>query len=227
MCRVDLGSLGREPKNSAVELIAIPGEPRFGAVLPVHFVHRELRELERGHVVTISHGVSLRFIFDHLSISVAGLVSSPDQARSLDVSQPRKIKATTAGWYAGKTTNDERILNMQYMGGKERQAKHITAQILAHSEGCTDYLEPFVGGGSIFSRIAPMFPGNAHGSDAHEDLALMWSAAIDGWEPPAVVSREEYASLKKVRTFRVARIRRVRVFVWWQVVRGVRQQRTG
>lgn len=86
---------------------------------------------------------------------------------------------------------------MQYVGSKQRQAKYIAENLQKHGTACVNYLEPFVGGGSVFSLMASIFPGNAHGSDAHEDLALMWSAAIDGWEPPAAVSREEYASLKK------------------------------
>ncbi|MFC8583210.1 DNA adenine methylase [Streptomyces sp. NPDC057217] len=82
------------------------------------------------------------------------------------------------------------------MGGKEQQARHIVEQLLTYGVGCTAYLEPFIGGASIFARVAPHFPGSAVGADAHPDLALMWAAVVEGWEPPESVSREEYAALR-------------------------------
>ena len=85
---------------------------------------------------------------------------------------------------------------MQYMGGKTRQAKHIVEQLLRHKGGCTQYLEPFMGGGAIFSRMAPHFPDSAVGADAHPDLMMMWQALQDGWEPPAEVSRDEWYRIK-------------------------------
>ncbi|GGX26679.1 hypothetical protein GCM10010353_47190 [Streptomyces chryseus] len=85
---------------------------------------------------------------------------------------------------------------MQYMGGKERQARYVVEQLRKHGAGCTRYLEPFIGGVSIFARMAPDFPGAAAGADVHPDLSLMWAAVIDGWEPPKVVTREEYAALR-------------------------------
>lgn len=85
---------------------------------------------------------------------------------------------------------------MQYMGGKERQAKHVVQVIKGHMIGHTDYLEPFIGGGSIFSRVAPLFPGRAVGADSHPDLVLMWDALMCGWEPPAGITRQQYAELR-------------------------------
>ncbi len=85
---------------------------------------------------------------------------------------------------------------MQYMGGKARQAAHIVPIILEHATDCAHYLEPFIGGASIFSRVAPHFPGKAWGSDTHPDLVLMWQAARDGWVPPTELAREEYAELR-------------------------------
>ena len=85
---------------------------------------------------------------------------------------------------------------MQYMGGKERLSKAIVEQLMARRGGCSTYLEPFMGGGSIFSRMAPHFPGTAIGSDVHEDLMFMWSALVDGWTPPESVSKKEWYEIK-------------------------------
>lgn len=85
---------------------------------------------------------------------------------------------------------------MRYMGGKERQAKYLVPEILKHGAGCTSYLEPFLGGASIFSRMAPHFPGEATGADIQPDLILMWNAVLGGWDPPTSLTREEWYVLK-------------------------------
>lgn len=82
------------------------------------------------------------------------------------------------------------------MGGKGRQARYLAPIITAFGRACTGYVEPFLGGGSIFERVAPALPRPV-GSDVHPDLILMWQALLDGWEPPAVVSRETYYELRE------------------------------
>ncbi|GAB1326926.1 DNA adenine methylase [Streptomyces sennicomposti] len=84
---------------------------------------------------------------------------------------------------------------MRYVGGKTRIARWVATQIAAVQGGRSHYLEPFVGSGAVFERVAPMF-ATASAGDAHPDLMLMWQALADGWEPPEYVSREEYAALK-------------------------------
>lgn len=110
---------------------------------------------------------------------------------------PLKIKATTSGWYADETTNDERILNMQYMGGKHRQAKDIR-KIIAELRGDrTRYVEPFMGGGSVLAAVAPDFD-HAVGADASESLIELWKAVVsDEWHPPVHMTKEVYDAMKR------------------------------
>lgn len=86
---------------------------------------------------------------------------------------------------------------MQYMGGKTRQGKYIEEQLLKYKGSCVQYVEPFMGGGSMFARMAPHFPGAALGADVHPDLMMMmWEALQDGWEPPTEVAREDWYRIK-------------------------------
>jgi DNA adenine methylase len=86
---------------------------------------------------------------------------------------------------------------MQYHGGKEKIAKDLSEVIRSHGAGCTHYLEPFIGGASIFARMAPHFPGRAIGADYDLDVAALWAAVSAGeWEPPAELTREQYDTLK-------------------------------
>ena len=84
---------------------------------------------------------------------------------------------------------------MRYLGGKNRQSKHIASLIAEVSGG--DYWEPFLGGGSVAAAVARSGEfGTMHLSDAHLDLVLMWRALLDGWLPPEHVSDDEYQALK-------------------------------
>lgn len=82
---------------------------------------------------------------------------------------------------------------MRYIGGKERIAKYIVPILLALREDNQIFLEPFVGAGSVFSRM----PNPKIGSDLHPDLILCLRAVRDGWIPPKHVSIEEYKRLQK------------------------------
>lgn len=84
---------------------------------------------------------------------------------------------------------------MRYVGGKERLGKWVAEHLLSLQDGRSHYLEPFVGSGAVFSRVAPHFKA-ATAADAHLDLILMWQAIAQGWNPPEHVTKEEYASLK-------------------------------
>lgn len=86
---------------------------------------------------------------------------------------------------------------MQYHGGKEKVAMELVEVIRKYAAGCHQYLEPFIGGASIFSRVAPLFPGKAYAGDYDPDIAALWAAVASGeWEPPGVLSRDEYYALK-------------------------------
>lgn len=84
---------------------------------------------------------------------------------------------------------------MRYVGGKSRLAKSIADVVAEYRDGRTKYLEPFLGGGATFARVAPEFD-SASAGDVVPDLVLMWQAARDGWIPPTDVDDEMYASMK-------------------------------
>lgn len=84
---------------------------------------------------------------------------------------------------------------MRYLGGKVRIAQWVREVVAAHRGNCNLYLEPFVGGGGSFAKVAPDFPLRACG-DAHLDLILMWQALADGWTPPESVTPEDYERLR-------------------------------
>lgn len=85
---------------------------------------------------------------------------------------------------------------MRYLGGKTQISQWVAKNVLAVAHGRTHYVEPFVGSGATFARIAPHFP-RATALDAHPDLILMWRALAAGWNPPEYVSRAEYERLKR------------------------------
>ena len=85
---------------------------------------------------------------------------------------------------------------MRYLGGKGRIAKKLAHAILSHTSRRESYWEPFVGGGGMASQMGQHFD-IAYYSDIHKDLILMWEAVLmEGWEPPSVVSYEQYQELR-------------------------------
>ncbi len=84
---------------------------------------------------------------------------------------------------------------MKYLGGKRQIAGWVEEQVLARATERSRYVEPFVGGASVWMRLAPQF-AEAHGSDAHPDLVLYLNALRDGWVPPREMSVEEYQALR-------------------------------
>ena len=85
---------------------------------------------------------------------------------------------------------------MQYMGGKARQAKFVR-EIIADMRGNRGrYLEPFMGGGSVFSAVAPDF-SFATGADASPALIALWREAVyNKWQPPVDMTEDEYQALR-------------------------------
>lgn len=84
---------------------------------------------------------------------------------------------------------------MRYVGGKVRIATWLEETMLPLVPHHTKYLEPFMGGGAVLAKMAPHFT-EVFAGDIHEDLVLMWKALQSGWEPPEIVSKELYDSLK-------------------------------
>lgn len=85
---------------------------------------------------------------------------------------------------------------MRYVGGKARIVSWVEEHLVSVGDGCVAYLEPFVGGGAVFARMAPRFE-IAIAADAHADLILMWKAIANGWVPPGRISKSEYVALRE------------------------------
>lgn len=84
---------------------------------------------------------------------------------------------------------------MRYVGGKTKIAKWVDENVSTLINGHTSYIEPFVGSGATFVKLAPRFQ-SATAADDHPDLILMWQAIADGWNPPEHVTKDEYTSLR-------------------------------
>lgn len=84
---------------------------------------------------------------------------------------------------------------MRYLGGKTRLAKPIVNAILADTDIRENWIEPFVGGGSVLEQAVKKFQ-NCTAGDASEDLILCWSSLSNGWKPPRSISEETYEYLK-------------------------------
>lgn len=84
---------------------------------------------------------------------------------------------------------------MQYMGGKEKIASHIAKIITSRHSPSAPYLEPFVGGASVLTRMTDHFDLCA-AADVSLDLILLWTAVQSGWLPPGDLSPGEYAALR-------------------------------
>ena len=83
---------------------------------------------------------------------------------------------------------------MRYFGGKARVSNKICEYINGIRTSTQPYLEPFVGGGWILSKINPV--GNRIASDLCEPLIKMYQELQNGWIPPDTVTREEYQKAK-------------------------------
>lgn len=81
---------------------------------------------------------------------------------------------------------------MKYVGSKDRHTKELIPIILANRKYGQFYVEPFVGGASMISRIT----GNRIGADANPHVIALWTAVRDGWIPPTSVSEDEYRKAK-------------------------------
>lgn len=87
---------------------------------------------------------------------------------------------------------------MRYVGGKARQAASVVEAVLARRGDRQRYVEPFIGGCSVFAALAPHFT-TVVGGDVVPDLIMFWTAVRDGWLPPATLSAQEYERLLSER----------------------------
>jgi DNA adenine methylase len=81
---------------------------------------------------------------------------------------------------------------MQYMGSKNKIAKHILPIMLSERKPDQWWVEPFVGGANMIDKVA----GNRIGNDIHEYLIALLIALRDGYIPPTSISRDVYYAIK-------------------------------
>lgn len=85
---------------------------------------------------------------------------------------------------------------MRYMGGKELIAAKIVEFMQPEIDKMGVYVEPFVGGASVISRVRAQV---RIGADIHEALINMYKALANGWIPPKGLSEYEYNELKRIK----------------------------
>jgi len=81
-----------------------------------------------------------------------------------------------------------------YFGGKSRIAKQVAEFINGQLQDGQAYYEPFCGACNVTQHIDANRARFA--SDGNKYLIAFWQAVQAGWEPPAVVSEEEYRRVK-------------------------------
>ena len=82
---------------------------------------------------------------------------------------------------------------MRYMGSKARHAKHIIPIILATHDQSMPYVEPFVGGGNLFSGVPAKIKW---GNDTAKYAVALLDGLSKGWKPPEMLSEIEYKEIK-------------------------------
>jgi DNA adenine methylase len=81
------------------------------------------------------------------------------------------------------------------MGGKTRQSSAIR-RVVEDLKGLrTDYVEPFLGGGSVLSSVASLFESQTAG-DVVPELVSLWQDVKSGWVPPATMTKEQWDALR-------------------------------
>ena len=83
----------------------------------------------------------------------------------------------------------------RYMGGKGRTARYLIPVLQREAPPNAQWWEPFMGGGNMTGSLATVWPGGL-ASDFHSACGAMWSAAVDGWDPPAVVSEADHKAAR-------------------------------
>ena len=84
---------------------------------------------------------------------------------------------------------------IRYVGGKTNHAKAITSILCAQSTNCTQYVEPFFGGGSMAKETVRLgMPRLA--SDIDGNLITLYQAIQQGWRPPTHITETQYRAAK-------------------------------
>lgn len=84
---------------------------------------------------------------------------------------------------------------MQYFGGKTKVSNQIVNYLESVRKENQTYIEPFVGGGIICSKMS----GERIASDYNEYLIAMYKAIQNGYELPEEISKEQYDYIKSCK----------------------------
>ena len=84
--------------------------------------------------------------------------------------------------------NQKGMRTIQYFGGKTKVAKQIVEYLESVRKEQQTYIEPFIGGGIICSKMS----GNRIASDYNEYLIEMYNAVQTGYELPEEITKEQY-----------------------------------
>ena len=85
-----------------------------------------------------------------------------------------------------------KIKIMKYMGSKNRIAKHLLPIMLENRNGRT-WVEPFVGGANMISKVE----GMRIGADFNEYLICLLSELQNGWQPIREVNIDLFKSIRE------------------------------
>lgn len=77
---------------------------------------------------------------------------------------------------------------MRYLGGKARLSKDLIAVMAPYRKPDQWWVEPFVGGAHVISKVS----GKRIGNDIHPYLIALLNAVKNGYEPPDRIDRETY-----------------------------------
>ena len=83
---------------------------------------------------------------------------------------------------------------MRYMGSKGRYARYIIPHLMEDHDKDKWYVEPFLGGGNLFSEVPAKFKW---GNDTAEYAVALLKALSLGWQPPTILSETEYYEIKE------------------------------
>lgn len=83
---------------------------------------------------------------------------------------------------------------MRYMGSKGRHAKHIVPFLMSGHDQNKPYVEPFLGGGNLFSEVPAKFKW---GNDTAKYAVALLKALSLGWQPPTSLSETVYYDIKE------------------------------
>ncbi len=84
---------------------------------------------------------------------------------------------------------------MNYLGGKSKHSKEIVNVILSLSKNKTTWVEPFIGGGSVVTKVPKTF--KIYGSDINSNVVELYKHVQKGGELPNEVTETQYKAVKQ------------------------------